>query len=647
MTPKVAILDAGSQFAKVIDRRVRELNIESEIFPLETTKEQIGKEIEAIIISGWPESVLDKSSPQIDKSILDIWIPILWICYGFQLLNKLTGWKIEKTSIREDGAENIKITKKDSLLFEWLKKEEQVLMSHGDSVKEIGKWFQITSRSSSNIISSIEDTKRKLYAVQFHPEVDITTNGTQMIENFLTKIAGIEANYTLEDRETQAINYIRSAVWKKKVLSLVSWWVDSTVLTALLYKALKKEQVISVHIDNWFMRTKESQKVKEALGKIWVDLEVIDAKETFHNATTLVNGKKTKKLCKTTNPEEKRKIIWDTFMRIKEQYCKENWLNNEDILLAQWTLRPDLIESGSGTVSSKADTIKTHHNDTQLVRELRDQWKVIEPLKDLHKDEVRKLWLSLWLPDNLIWRQPFPGPGLAIRILCTKKPFMDESFKQTNITLKHLTNFKKSPKDFQKSIQKNFPNDFIKLIHRSGKVHATLLPIKTVGTQWDARTYNYAVWLSWKTEGVDFNLFPKIIPKILHNINRVVYIHGTKISWNIQKITPTLLSDEVVEKLQKADTIVNEILYKNNLIKKLSQVPVILIPLPFWKEGNHSIVIRPFITNDFMTWVPAIPGKQIPKKIVDEIVQKILQIEWISRVIYDLTPKPPGTTEWE
>merc|ERR1712187_669172 len=287
---------------------------------------------------------------------------------------------------------------------------------------------------SGCICAGIARDDKKLYGLQFHPEVDLSVNGMGMLRNFLFGICGLHGKFTPASREEKCVQHIREKIGKSMVLCLVSGGVDSTVCCALLAKALGPEKVVAAHIDNGFMRMNESSLVGDSLKTLGVKLQVHDCEEDFLGGRTEIkNGKTgakyiTKPLRETTAPEEKRKIIGDTFMRVSERITKELGLKPEDTFLAQGTLRPDLIESASALVSSKADAIKTHHNDTDLVRELRKTGRVIEPLMDYHKDEVRELGMSLGLPRELVMRQPFPGPGLSVRLICAREPFTGEDF---------------------------------------------------------------------------------------------------------------------------------------------------------------------------------------------------------------------------
>lgn len=421
------------------------------------------------------------------------------------------------------------------------------------------------------------------------------------------------------------------------------------------------------------------------------------ARDRFYHARTKIDGVESDELCCTVKPEVKRKVIGDCFMRVSEEELRKFGLDPEHVFLAQGTLRPDLIESASAmaSIGGSAEVIKTHHNDTALVRALRARGRIIEPLKDLHKDEVRLLGLELGLPPHLIWRQPFPGPGLAVRILCATEPFM-------------------TPLDA----------DIVSALrgYSTDRIHASLLACRTVGVQGDSRSYAGLVGLSSTAAAAPadspnwHSLFhlAKEIPKRVHGVNRVVYVFGAPLTeGHYRSITRTLLTPDAIAQLQQADEIVNRILLQFHLIKSLSQVPVILFPIDFSQAGEdnagkRSICIRTFITNDFMTGVPALPASDhaqviaqaaaspspsptpspmpspspavpaadaysstlkpvaasiaraehvpmtsvrfptMPLEALQLMVTQILDtVPGIARVCYDLTCKPPATTEWE
>ena len=330
---KVAILDAGAQYGKVIDRRLRELSVDCDLLPLSTAAADLG-EYAALVVSGGPQSVYDADAPKYDADIFSLGVPILGICYGMQLMNYALGGTVERKSRREDGAFAISLVD-GCALFAGLGSTSTVLLTHGDSVDKVPEGFTVMARSGE-LVAGIECAERRLYGVQFHPEVDLSVDGKAMLSNFLYGICGLSGSYSPAHREDLAIDYIQQTVGPtKKVLCLVSGGVDSSVCAALLHKAIGAERLVCLHIDHGFMRHEESSSVVTALRALGVPIEALDATSEFASATTSIGGAETAQLCVTVAPEEKRKIIGDTFMRVTQTMCEKRGLKADDVFLAQ------------------------------------------------------------------------------------------------------------------------------------------------------------------------------------------------------------------------------------------------------------------------------------------------------------------------
>nr|CAH8838845.1 unnamed protein product [Trichobilharzia regenti] len=514
---KVAILDAGAQYGKVIDRRVRELSVFSDILPVNTPLEKLLKaNYNAFIISGSPDSVCQPMSSMCDPKLFDAKIPVLGICYGMQLMNKFFGGQVIEGDTREDGVFSVDCDT-TSPLFKGLSKQEHVLFTHGDHCVTVASGFKVIAKSGS-IIAGIANDEKRLYGVQFHPEVDLSACGAQILRNFLFGVCDLKGDFKMNDRVEICTAKIREAVGQNKILILLSGGVDSTVCAALLSKTLDPSQIIAVHIDNGFLRKGESAEVIESVESLGIKVHLINAGLRFLSGTTMIHvevmtealapasvsptktqtdsvvstgmseeasdpsakeyrstldcpahgspggasgAKRQSHLSgggmhphkelrnipigplrtATIFPEDKRQIIGDTFIRVAQEVWSELQLDPSSLILCQGTLRPDLIESASHLVSQRADVIKTHHNTTTLVQLLQKQGRVVEPLSDFHKDEVRQIGRQLGLPENIVNRHPFPGPGLAVRILCAAEPYIERDFSETTSLIKMIAGY--------------------------------------------------------------------------------------------------------------------------------------------------------------------------------------------------------------
>ena len=615
---KLAILDCGGQYTKVIDRRVRELGVRSEIFPINVRAEEL-TDYKAVILSGGPNNIGESQRLNFDEKIFDSGKPILGICYGMQLMSDHFGGVVDSNVVKEYGQTEIKIDT-NSPLFEGLEETQQVLMSHGDTVKVTPNGFTIIAKTGDEI-AGVGNVEKKLYGVQFHPEVDLTENGMVMFENFLRKIAQYEEVYALEDRIESSIKMIQEKVGNGKVIVLVSGGVDSAVTAALLVKALDPEQIYAIHVDSGFMRKNESDVICENLKELGLkNLIRENAKDTFFNTIIEVEGRKVGPLVDTVEPEDKRLLIGDIFIKITNSVIERLGLDPENTFIAQGTLRPDLIESGNPDISGFAHKIKTHHNDVVAVREARKKGLIVETNADWHKDEVRNVARRLGLEESIAARQPFPGPGLAIRLLCHDKA------EEVVITDEEVNAIKT-------------------VLEGTGDV-GQILPIKSVGVQGDARSYRNLAVLSGSGTDLDWNQVTtkaKEITDKINTINRVAYILNKKEVTEKINCFDMKINDECVDLLRELDKIVTSNLEKS----KANQTFAVLVPIGITKK--YSVAIRTFVTNDFMTGRPAAIGTEADRAAIENIIKEIEKdfSDKIEFVMYDVTSKPPATCEWQ
>ena len=500
---KILIIDFGSQFTQLIARRVRELGVFSEIVSHKKIKiAQIAKDnIAGIILSGGPLNVYENDKFKFDKKILKLGIPILGICFGHQILSKLLGGKVKKSKHREFGLATINKVSNSTLTKNFFNKNNRsdVWMSHADQVSKMPKNFKIIASTKNSKLTIIENIKENFYGVQFHPEVTHTNKGKILLRNFIFLICKIKKNWSSKDQKLKLINEIKEQVGDNKVICGLSGGVDSSVVAQLLSKAIGKN-LTCIFVNNGLLRKNEEiQVVNTFKKKLKINLIYVNAEKEF-----------IRKLTNVSDPEKKRKIIGNLFIKIFERYA--NRIKNVKFL-AQGTLYPDLIESKSVT-GSQTSKIKSHHNVGGLPKRMK--LKLVEPLKFLFKDEVRKLGLELNLSNDIISRHPFPGPGLAIRM-----PGI--------ITNEKIKILKEADFYFIKALREHGLYDKI------WQAYAALLPVKTVGVMGDNRTYEHICLLRAITseDGMtaDFFDFPKgfmqsISNQIINNIrgiNRVVY----------------------------------------------------------------------------------------------------------------------------
>ncbi len=499
----VAILDFGSQYTHLIARRVRECGVYSEIISYDTNARELsGNKPTCIILSGGPASVTEKGSPVCDKDIFNIGVSVLGICYGAQLMAKMLGGKVLAAKAREYGKAVLNVKFRETL-FKNLSLKEQVWMSHGDKISQLPQGFRIVGATDNSHIAAMEHEQKKFYGIQFHPEVVHTPKGKTIIKNFLYEIAGCKPGWNMRSFVNNTVQELRDKIGKEKVLCAISGGVDSSVLAVLLNKAIGKN-LIGVFVDNGLLRKKEGELVESRLKGFGINLKRVNAQTEFLIALKGV-----------TDPEKKRKIIGGLFISVFEKEAKKI---GKVKFLAQGTLYPDVIESRS-PIGGPSATIKTHHNVGGLPEKL--NFKLIEPLRELFKDEVRLVGKELGLPNELIGRQPFPGPGLAVRIL-------------GDITKEKLDVLRDADWILMDEIKVSG------MYQKLWQTFCVLLPVKTVGVMGDERTYENvaairavtsedAMTANWAR--LPYELLERISNRIINEvkgINRVVYDISSK-----------------------------------------------------------------------------------------------------------------------
>jgi GMP synthase (glutamine-hydrolysing) len=635
----IAVIDFGGQYAHLIATKVRRLQVRADIVdplaPLEELRAYKG-----IILSGSPSLSAYGEGEDYTKAMFDLPIPILGLCFGHQEIAKHYGGKVAHDR-QEYGFAQAHILGA-SPIFAGLGPDEIVWMSHGDSVVELPDGFRelaysthvlpseaivsqavapggttgrndsaagATSRAAAggrNHNAAIVSESLKRYGFQFHPEVDDTEHGQQMLENFTVRICGCRQTWTISGYVDEQMAAIRRRVGDGKVFLLASGGVDSSVCARLLIQTLGRERVHLLHIDNGFMRKDESRRVIERFRGwgIVENLHFVDASDRFLEA-----------LAGIVDPEKKRIAIGNTFIEVCQVEMER--LGVADALLAQGTIYPDTIETGG---TSRADVIKTHHNRVPLVEEMVRAGKVLEPIRDMYKVEVRELGAALGLPRDFLERHPYPGPGLGVRLLCAA------GRTEGTAELGRITREAQG------------------LARRFG-LGARALPVRSVGVKGDLRAYEWPVFLCGAASWEEILEAANHIYKEVDGVNRCCYdlTENRHAAAPRFEVLPATVTRERLDLLREADAAVMEGLDRHDLMNEIWQCPTVLLPVSANGQGRELVVVRPVLSERAMTARPA----RLPAGLVAELRESILPLPGVSGLCLDVTTKPPGTIEWE
>ncbi len=601
----IGVVDFGGQYAHLIATKVRRLGVLAEIRQPEDPITAFGP-YRGIIISGSPSLSAHGEDSEYTKEIYDLDIPIIGFCFGHQEIAKHYGGAVIHGG-RQWGRAELHLAG-DHPLFAGLGPVEPVWMSHYDSVRSVGPefrelgWSVTTDGGPDHRFAAIGSDSLRRYGLQFHPEVDDTVHGDQMIANFVFEICGCRPTWSMDAFLADEMAKLQRQVGDGSVFLLASGGVDSTVAATLLVRALGPERVDLLHIDNGLMRKDESAQVIEFFHGLGLGSHVhfVDASDRF------LAG-----LAGLIEPEAKRRAIGDAFIAVFRDEAER--LGLDDHLLGQGTIYPDTIETGG---TQRADTIKTHHNRVPVIEQMLAEGRVVEPLAELYKVEVRELGERLGIPHELVWRHPFPGPGLGVRLLCS------------------------DGEDDVQDLEEVAP--LVAEVGRRYGLDAEVLPLRSVGVKADLRAYEHPVLLSGNASWASLLAAASVITAEVPGINRCI--------WNLAGGPPATavplvatVTRERLDLLREADHLVMEALRRHSLYDEIWQCPTVLVPLDLAGDGGELVVVRPVRSKRAMTAASV----ELPQQLVDELRRDVLGLAGVSGLALDLTSKPPGTIEWE
>lgn len=602
---RIAVIDFGGQYAHLIATKVRRLRVLCEIRQPDDPIEAFAG-YRGVILSGSP-ALASADEGGYTREVLDLPVPVLGFCFGHQEVAKRYGGQVEHCQ-REYGPARLTLTG-ESPIFAGVPRESVVWMSHGDTVVALGAGFTelgtslVPGDDHPHRNAAIADERRKRYGFQFHPEVDDSEFGDKMLENFAIGICGCRPSWTMQRYVKEEVETVRAQAAGKGVFLLASGGVDSTVCAKLFAEALGPDHLHLLHVDNGLMRKDESRRVVESLAALGVskNLHFVDASADFMQS-----------LAGLVEPEAKRRAIGDTYVRVFEREAGR--LGLDHMLLGQGTIYPDTIETGG---TKRADVIKTHHNRVPIIEQMIAEGRVIEPLAELYKTEVRELGQELGIPDELLHRHPFPGPGLGIRLLCSDGTL---------------------PPGWQAAAESNRSiQEIAALVGLSGH----LLPVRSVGVKADLRSYEMPVWLHGDAS------FERVLEtatrlfKRVGGINRAVLDLSGRPLGDVRPRAATITSERLAL-LKEADALVMAALERHGALGAIWQCPTVALPLEVGGKAGELIVVRPIHSERGMTARPAALSPQI---VAD--IRRVLELPGVVGLGVDVTTKPPGTIEWE
>ena len=581
--PQITVLDAGGQYCHLIARKIRDLGVYAEVRASDTPASEL-RGRKGLIISGGPDSVYESDSASIDPGILANECAVLGICYGQQLMAFNLGGHVRKGDKGEYGLAVLHRTKPHPL-FAGLNGDSQVWMNHRDQVDAVPPGFEVLAATDTCAIAAMAHSELPLLSVQFHPEVVHTAHGREILSNFVFGVCGCQKDWNPKDRIGPIEDQIRAIAGGRNVFFFVSGGVDSTVAYTLCLRALGPDRVYGIYVDTGLMREGETPYVRRLFSELGATAFHVEQAETeFLGA-----------LAGVCDPEKKRHIIGEQFVAVQDRILNSGQFLNGQWILGQGTIYPDTIESGG---TARADVIKTHHNRVAGIQKLIESGRIIEPLSTFYKDEVREIGAELGIPGEFLHRHPFPGPGLAIRCLCSES---------------------------EAPVERLDPG--------------WLLPVRSVGVQGDSRSYRSVLALEQLPAD---ELATSLVNHNWEIINRVVGVVGQRASISDMRSTRGTLTYERLTCLRRADATVRRLSEESGFEREVWQFPVVLIPLGI-ASAPDSIVLRPIHSVDGMTAQVV----RMPDELLQRMAHELLADPGLCAVFYDLTHKPPGTIEWE